>query len=133
MKRPINPTLKELLIGIASYGVLLMGIGPLLVSQKWLYARGALLGLLLAAGMAWHMERSLDKALDLGESGAQNYIRKTYTLRVVVLMFAMGIAVYVKFAEVIPIFLGTMGLKAAAYLQPLIHSFLDKRKQKLAK
>ena len=67
MKR-LSLVLKELFIGILAYGIVVMGIGLLIAKDKPQYAFGLLIGLLTAGAMAFHMEKALKKALDLGEA-----------------------------------------------------------------
>lgn len=119
MKR-LSLVLKELFIGILVYGIVVMGIGLLIAKDKPQYAFGLLIGLLTAGAMAFHMEKALNRALDLGEAGAQNHIRKTYMIRTAFVVLIFGVTVYFQLGSVWSCFLGVMGLKAAAYLQPFV-------------
>lgn len=123
-----NETLKELLIGVGIYGVtaeiicLIIGYDILHVSA------GLLTGVLTAAGMAIHMNRALEDALDLGEKGALAHIRKTYFIRITVVFIILGAVVYFKIGNVFAVLVGVMSLKLAAYMQPAVHKFITSKK-----
>lgn len=124
----INETLKELLIGIAVYGVaaeiicLIIGYDILHVSA------GLWIGVLVAAGMVIHMDRALEDALDLGEQGALAHIRKTYLIRSIVVFVVLGAVVYFEIGNVFTVFAGVMSLKLSAYMQPAVHKLITLKK-----
>ena len=67
--------------------------------------------------MAW----SLDKALDLGQEGAVKKMRSYSLIRYAVALMVLGMMMIFDFAGPLTAFLGLMGLKVSAYLQPLLH------------
>ena len=84
------------------------------------YSVGLLCGVLLAMAATYHMWWVLDRALDFDEKTAQKMIGTRYLLRyfaLIVMLFTLwGTGIGNPFAA----FLGYMGLKVGAYLQPLV-------------
>lgn len=124
MLRRLNKVLPELILGIILYGVVLQITGIWFVSDKIRYSSGLWIGIALACFMAVHMAVVIEDAVSLessqGKLIAQSLIR--YFV-VVVVFFCM---MYFRLGNLITAFLGTMGLKAAAYAQPFIHKMIFK-------
>ena len=117
----LSDVLPDLLIGILLYGVVCEAVGLIFVKDRLFYSIGLLIGILCAMGLAVHMEWSLNMALDLGESGAVKKMQLHNLLRygiVVVVIFALWLS---GIGNPVVAFLGIMGLKVAAYLQPFTH------------
>lgn len=129
MKRKINETLLELMIGIFLWGIFWQMAGVWFVPDKAGCSLGLWIGVVTAVLCAVHMYRSLDRALDLSEKDAQKYMTSRsmmrYGLIIAVLLFLM----ITEEGNPLCCFLGVMGLKAAAYLQPLLHRVLGKRRR----
>ena len=68
--------------------------------------------------------------LDRG-GAAQGYIRKTAFIRYAVIVVVFAVVMLTRAANPLAVFLGIMGLKAAAYLQPFVHrrSHPDKERE----
>lgn len=117
----LSDVLPDLLIGILLYGVVCEAVGLIFVKDRLFYSIGLLIGILCAMGMAVHMAWSLNMALDLGESGAVKKMQLHNLLRygiVVVVIFVLWLS---GIGNPVVAFLGIMGLKVAAYLQPFTH------------
>lgn len=117
----LSDVLPDLLIGILLYGVVCEAVGLIFVKDRLFYSIGLMIGILCAMGMAVHMAWSLNMALDLGESGAVKKMQLHNLLRygiVVVVIFALWLS---GIGNPVVAFLGIMGLKVAAYLQPFTH------------
>lgn len=126
MIKKLPSVIKELFFLIASYGIC-VEIIVLIVTKDWLfYSIGLIVGLILAMGMCVHMYISIEEALDRGESGAQKHVSKMYAFRVGVIFIVAGIMFYFKIGSVVSLFIGMMGLKVSAYLQPFTHKFFQK-------
>lgn len=129
VKRKINETLAELLTGILFWGIFWQLAGVWFVHDKVSCSVGLWCGVLTAGACAVHMYRSLDRAFDLAEKDAQKYVvsrsmmRYGFIILVLLLLIATGVG------NPLCCFLGVMGLKAAAYLQPLLHKVLEKRRR----
>ena len=126
--RNINRTVWELIIGIVLVNALLEVIGLIFVSQKGAYTIGLILGMLLAIGMVFHMNISIEKAVDIGGEHAKGYMLKSYAIRTAVVLAVIVCVGVLKFANLLSLLLGIMTLKVAAYLQPITHRFMESRK-----
>ena len=128
MKSRINETLRELLIGILLWGIVWQAAGVWFVPDKALCSIGLWLGGLTAGVCAVHMYRSLDKALDFSEKDAQKYMMSRSMMRYGLIIIVLLILMITGAGNPLTCFLGVMGLKAAAYLQPLLHKLLERRR-----
>lgn len=117
----ISDILPDLLIGILIYGALCEGIGLLFVSDRLSYSIGLLTGIVCALFMAVHMAWSLDRALDFGEEGAVRKMQGYNLLRYGIVVVAFFCLYLTDAGNPIVAFLGVMGLKVAAYIQPFTH------------
>lgn len=126
--RNTSEVLKELLLGILIYGGIAWLIGLLFVTEKWLYTRGLWVGALTAMGMALHMDRTVEYVLELTPEGAEKYWRSRSVMRMMMAMAVLAVVVYFQIGSVIPCFIGVMGLKVAAYIQPFTHKLLSARR-----
>ncbi|MCR5344740.1 MAG: hypothetical protein K6E46_01615 [Lachnospiraceae bacterium] len=117
----INPALPSLLITILVYGVLVELIGVWFVEDKLRYSTGLLIGIGLAVFLSITIATSIFDVLDVRSKKDQVRISLKAVLRyviVAVISIAMG---YFKLGNIWTWFIGVMGLKVAALLQPLIH------------
>lgn len=120
MKRKIDPTLFELSLGILIYGVI-FEIILLIFARDPAYSIGLWIGVLLAVAGAFHMWWSLDRGLDMPEKEAVKSMGTQNIIRYAILVVVMGALMCTDFANPIFTFCGYMGMKASAYLNPLIH------------
>lgn len=119
-------TLLELLAGILLSGIVFQLIGLIFVKDKLAHSIGMFLGILIALCMATHMAYSISNALDWDEENAKTAMWKSYMIRYIAVAVAMGLVAYFQIGNIISCFCGIMGLKAAAYLQPYLHKFVNK-------
>ena len=125
MLKRINAVLPELIWGILIYGIVVQLAGVWFVEDKWSYSTGLWLGIALAVGMAIHMAVVLNDAADIAaEEAAKKRVIFQSTLRYVVVVILFFLAAYFKLGNLITLFIGVMGLKAGAYLQPLTHKVI---------
>lgn len=127
MLRRLNDALPGLILGIIVYGIVVELAGVWFVSDKLRYTTGLAIGIALACGMAVNMAVVLRDAVDVyGESRAQAKIIAKSVLRylvVVVVLFAM---MKWNFGNLFTAFIGVLGLKVSAYLQPFALKFMLK-------
>ena len=119
-----NETLRELITGIVIFGVVCFVIGCFFVHSILLYGVGLLTGILLAVFSAWHMNRSIWINLSIhagDEGGATAYARKQSLIRYGIILAVFFVICITNIGYPLAAFLGIMGLKAGAYLQPFIH------------
>lgn len=122
MLRRINRALPGMIMGIILYGIVVWAAGIWFVEDKLHYSTGLWIGIAVAIGAAVHMAVVLQDAMDLSENGAKSKVTIQYMLRYLVIVVVFFLTAYFKLGNLIMLFLGVMGLKAGAYLQP----FTDK-------
>ena len=125
----MNETLRELLIGILIWGACWQAGGVWFVKDKAGCSLGLWAGIVTAEFCAVHMYRSLDRALDLSEKDAQKYMMSRSMMRYGLIIVVLLILMITEAGNPLCGFLGVMGLKAAAYLQPLLHKVMEKRRR----
>lgn len=129
MKRKINETLAELLAGIFLWGLFWQVAGIWFVAEKAACSLGLWSGVLVSGICAWHMYKSLDKALDFSEKDAQKYVVSRSMMRYGLISIVLLVMAVTEVGDPLCCFLGIMGLKAAAYLQPFMHKIMEKRRR----
>lgn len=129
MKRKINETLAELMIGIFLWGVFWQAAGVWFVPDKVSCSIGLWSGVLTAELCALHMYRSLDRALEFSEKDAQKYMMSRSMMRYGLIIVVLLLLMITEAGNPLCAFLGVMGLKAAAYLQPLLHKAIKRRRR----
>lgn len=122
-------TLAELIFGIVIFGVIEQIICAIAFQNDLYNAIGLWCGIVIGIGMAIHMKRSIEDALDLGEEGAPKHIQKTYALRMTVVIIVMGCVIYFDFGNPLTLLAGVIALKISAYLQPHMHKLFLKLKK----
>jgi len=122
--KPSN-TLVELWIGNGVFALVALAAGIWFPENKIAYVLGVLLGALISMYLGYHMERSIQRALS-AEGGAERVMRFSTLVRYGMVLLVIIISVYVSFLNPIGIFIGVMGLKVAAYLQPFTHKIMSR-------
>lgn len=120
----VNKTLLELIAGIFIYGLLCQIVGLIFTKDTAGYSSGLWIGIATAVAAALHMWRSLDRSLDLDEGTAGKKMQMQSIIRYTVIVIIMGLTMINGFTNPLAAFLGIMGLKVAAYLQPFTHKLL---------
>lgn len=123
----IDETLKELIVGISLFDIAAILIGVWFVKDVSMYILGILAGMALAIFSAVHMYRSISRNLEInmGREGAANaYAVKSSMIRYAVILIVFLFFCLTDIAYPLAVFLGIMGLKAGAYLQPFVHKHL---------
>lgn len=128
MLRRLNKALPELVMGIILYGIAAQSVGIWLTEQKAMYSAGLWLGILLAVGMAIHMAVVIEDAVSV-QSGRGKLITMSL-LRYFAVAAAFLVISYFKLGNPIAAFVGVMGLKIAAYMQPLLHKVMIRLQRK---
>ena len=121
-----NRTLMELLMGILAVGIVAQLLCLIFLKQHVYHAVGLWVGVAVAAGMAIHMQRSIEDGLDLmGDSGVK-HMQKASVTRMLVACIVMAAVMYYDWGNPLTLLLGVMTLKLAAYMQPFTHYVLEK-------
>ena len=127
MLKRINPALPGLIAGIVIYGILIQFTGVWLVEDKISYSIGLWYGIAIAIGMAVNLATVIYDAVTFdGEGNANKRVVAKSMLRYIVVAILFGILGYLEFGNVFTAFLGVMGLKFSAYMQPLLNKMVGK-------
>ena len=127
MLKRLNDALPGLVWGILVYGVLVEVIGVWFVTDKLMYSTGLAIGIALACGMAIHMAVVIRDAMEIyGESQAQRIATAKSAVRYLAVVVVFFIMIKWDLGNPLAAFVGVMGLKVSAYLQPLAHKFMSK-------
>lgn len=127
--KKLNPTLVELWTGSVIFTILALLVGIWFVQNKLAYALGLLVGTLTTMYLSWHMARSIDKMIDKAEQGFDGSagMRVSSLLRYGLVVLVLIASAFVSdWVNPISVFIGIMGLKVAAYLQPFTHKIVFK-------
>ena len=123
--KQVHRGLLELSLGILFWGIICLMIGCFFAKDPVLYGAALLLGVFLAWITAYHMYKTLDKALDLG-ADASKVVTTANLIRYVSIVIVFAIVWLTGILNPLFTFLGLMTLKAGAYSQPLTHKVCNK-------
>ena len=127
MLRRINESLPGLLAGILLYGGIVQLVGMWFVEDKVGYSIGLWYGIAIAIGMGINMAVVIYDAVTFdGENNANGRVVVKSMLRYVVVVILFCILGFFEFGNIIAAFIGAMGLKISAYMQPLLTKLLNK-------
>ena len=124
----INLALPGLIGGIVLFGAVSQLVGIFLVTEKANYSIGLWIGVLTAIFMAVHMAISLNNVVDQDAKGAQAAATRQNIIRYLIVVLILGILMMTNIGNPIAAFVGVMGLKVSAYLQPFFQKLSQKRK-----
>ena len=128
MKKQKDNTLPEMIAGMICWGVLVQII-LLIFFDDFLYnAIGLWCGVAISAAMAIHMKSSIEEALDYTEKYAKKKMQADSAKRMTFAAIAMGVVFYLKIGNPLSVLAGIFALKISAYMQPLMHKFIQKIK-----
>ena len=127
MLRRINPALPGLVTGIVIFGLLVQFTGVWFVEDKIRYSIGLWYGVASGIGMAINLATVIYDAVTFdGEGNANKRVAVKSMLRYIVVAILFGILGYFEFGNLFTAFLGVMGLKVSAYMQPLLNKIVNK-------
>ncbi len=114
-------TFWDLMIGIVLFSILFSIIGAVLAEDRTAFFLGVVFGGTVAAGICFHMYKTLEVTLDMDGDSASKRARSMAGIR----MLIMGTAVFaaIKLSGVfnlVGVVLGILTLKFAAFVQPLV-------------
>lgn len=122
MFRRLNQALPGLLLGILIYGIIIQLAGVWFAEDKLRYSSGLWIGILTAMAMAYHIARIIAETIDSPDAGnARKRIIAKGILRYAAVVIVFAVTMYFDLGSLITLFLGVMGLKISAYLQPALH------------
>lgn len=123
----IDRTLLELWSGILVFAVVCQCVVLPFPVGKAGYTIGLWLGILVALFSAFHMWHSLNRAFECDEKTAARKVAGGYIIRYLMTAVCLLILFWADkgYTPVLACFLGVMGLKAGAFLQPFTHKFYN--------
>lgn len=114
-------TLLEMLAAIGIWGVLIQ-IVLFIGFKSYLYnAIGLWSGIVISAGMAIHMKRGIEDALDIGGDAADKKLRADAAKRMGMTAIVLAGIFYFQIGNPLTVLLGILALKISAYAQPVVH------------
>ena len=120
MLKRLNDALPELVLGIIVYGIVVELAGVWFVTDKLRYKTGLV-------GMAVNMAIVLRDAVEIyGGEHAQAKIIAKSILRYVIVVIVFFVMMKFNLGNLFTAFIGVLGLKISAYLQPFTHKFVLK-------
>ena len=124
MLKRINDALPGLVFGIVFYGIVVQLIGVWFVTDKISYSIGLWYGIAIAVGIAVNIATVIyDATAIYGQKDANRRIVAKSLLRYIVVAVLLGLF---DFGNLIMAFVGMLGLKISAYLQPLFMKVTDR-------
>lgn len=127
MLKRINEGLPGLIAGILLYGIVIQFTGIWFIEDKAAYSIGLWYGIAIAIGMAIHMAYVIYDAVTFdGEYRAKIRVTAKAIIRYLAVVILFGILSYFNLGNLFTAFIGVMGLKVSAYLQPLLNMAVDK-------
>ena len=124
MLKRINDALPGLVFGIVFYGIVVQLIGVWFVTDKISYSIGLWYGIAIAVGIAVNIATVIyDATAIYGQKDANRRIVAKSLLRYIVVAVLLFIF---DFGNLIMAFVGMLGLKISAYLQPLFMKVTDR-------
>lgn len=124
-KIKIDATLFDLCLGIFLYGIVCQLV-LLFFSRRAEYSIGLWIGVVLAVIGSVHMWWTLDRSLEMASKDATKTVGTQYLVRYLILVVAMALLAVSGFANPLFAFLGYMGMKVSAYMQPFTRKISSK-------
>ncbi len=117
----------ELCVGIIAFSLVCELIGIWFVSDKAGFSVGLWLGCALACVCSYHIWSLLDRSLELNdEKAAARRVGTGYIIRYAALIVLIVILYFTRIGSPFAAFLGYIGMKPAAYMQPTVHKISDR-------
>ena len=116
-----------LVLGILVWGVLIQFTGVWFVEDKLRYSTGLLIGISLAIGLAVNIAVVIRDAVEIyGADGARTRLIIKSVLRYLVVVIVFFVMMKFNLGNLFTAFIGVLGLKVSAYLQPFAHKVILK-------
>ena len=129
MLKRINDALPGLVLGIVIYGIVVELVGVWFVEDKLRYSTGLLIGIVVAIGLAINSAIVIRDAVEIyGADGAGNRLIIKSVARYLVVVVVFFVMMKYNLGNLASAFIGVLGLKVSAYLQPFAHKVIFKLK-----
>jgi len=124
--RELNAVLGEMYLALLAYGIALQFSVVWFLEDKWAYSLGLWLGIIVAAAYIAHMWWSIEQCLYMMKKQAAARARLHTLSRFLVVAAVLIMATYVDYLQLLAVFIGIMGVKVAALLQPQVRKIRRK-------
>lgn len=125
MLRRLNDALPGLVLGIVIYGIVVELLGVWFVEDKLRYTTGLLIGIAVAIGLAINIAQVIRDAVEIyGADGARSRLIIKSVLRYLVVVVVFFVMMKFNLGNLVTAFIGVLGLKVSAYLQPFAHKVI---------
>lgn len=122
-----NETLLDLILGCLVYSLLFEAAGLLLVNNKGSYSLGLFLGTAAAVGISIHMEKSLERCLDMEPGKGQRFMTIRSILRWLVMLAAAWMGLKFDAISFPAVIIGMLGLKISAHFHMYTNLYITKK------
>ena len=127
MLRRLNDALPGLVLGIVIYGMVAELVGVWFAEDKLRYTTGLLIGIAVAIGLAVNIAQVIRDAVEIyGVDGGRNRLIVKSVLRYLVVVAVFFCMMKFNLGNLAAAFIGVLGLKVSAYLQPFAHKVILK-------
>lgn len=131
--RYTRQTLLEIWMGIGIFGLVGMLVIFFLPLEKPPVILAYLLGVIVSAFSVTHIAYVTELTMDMHSiDQAQKYTISRYLIRMTVYAALIIAAHYTSYLNIPALVIGLFGTKAGAYLQPLMHRFLEWVREKVS-
>lgn len=131
--RQAKQVCKELMIGLVIWAILAALVLTIIATHRLAMIAGVFAGALTAAGLLFHMYRHLDIALDMDARHAQSHTQFAVIKRIFIMGIVLAVSmVYPQYIHPVGTVCGMFGMKIAAFIYPVLHKYLSKRKKKIS-
>ena len=131
--RYTRQTLLEIWMGIGIFGLVGVLVIFFLPTEKLPAILAYLLGVIVSVCSVTHIAYVTELTMDMHSADqAQKYTTTRYLVRMVVYAAVIIAAYYTSYLNIPALVIGLFGTKAGAYLQPLMHRFLEWRHEKVS-
>lgn len=121
-----NKTLQELLIGISVFTILVEILLLIFTKNRLYNSLGLITGGVISLICAVHMAWGIDIAVMLDEKSSITITRKYTVIRYLIMCVALIAIGVTDIASPVTLIIGFMALKIGAYLNPVIHTIINK-------
>lgn len=119
--------IKQMVAIIGIYGIL-AAVFVIIFANKVIYSlAGLLIGCIAAAYMLIYMNLVLNRCMGFEAKAVEKYVIKHSVIRYFTVVIIFGIVCITDIANPITCFVGLLGLKISAYLQPIAHKLMNKK------
>ena len=130
--RYTRQTLLEIWMGIGIFGLVGVLVIFFLPTEKLPAILAYLLGVIVSICAVTHIAYVTELTMDMHSvDQAQRYTTTRYLMRMVVYAAVIIAAYYTSYLNIPALVIGLFGTKAGAYLQPLMHRFLEWAREKV--